>query len=77
MFLLLLVNVNYLQGFETASLANEPGNSRAFYATQNQYERGSIVTSDNVAIAASEPSTDPMIPSSTSGTTRSARSTRR
>jgi penicillin-binding protein A len=56
MFLLLLVNVNYLQGFETASLASKPGNSRAFYATQNQYERGSIVTSDNVTIAASKPS---------------------
>ena len=57
MFLLLLVNVNYLQGFEPASLAGEPGNSRAFYAAQNQYERGSIVTSDSVTIAASKPST--------------------
>jgi len=44
MFLLLLINVNYLQGFQTSSLANEPGNSRAFYAAQNQYQRGSIVT---------------------------------
>ncbi|MDQ2813236.1 MAG: penicillin-binding transpeptidase domain-containing protein [Actinomycetota bacterium] len=57
MFVVLLINVNYLQGFEPASLATEPGNSRAFYATQNQYERGSIVTSDNVPIAASKPST--------------------
>jgi peptidoglycan glycosyltransferase len=56
MFVLLLINVNYLQGFETASLASEPGNSRAFYAAQNQYERGSIITSDNVTIAASKPS---------------------
>jgi len=56
MFVLLLINVNYLQGFETASLASEPGNSRAFYATQNQYERGSIITSDDVTIAASKPS---------------------
>jgi peptidoglycan glycosyltransferase len=56
MFVLLLINVNYLQGFETASLATKPGNSRAFYATQNQYERGSIITSDNVTIAASKPS---------------------
>ena len=54
MFLLLLINVNYLQGFDTASLAKEPGNSRAFYAAQNQYERGSIVTSDGVTIAASK-----------------------
>jgi peptidoglycan glycosyltransferase len=59
MFLLLLINVNYLQGVEPAHLASEPGNSRAFYATQNQYERGSIQTSDNVVIAASKRSTDP------------------
>jgi penicillin-binding protein A len=56
MFLLLLININYLQGFEPASLATKPGNSRAFYASQNQYERGSIVTSDGVMIAASRPS---------------------
>jgi peptidoglycan glycosyltransferase len=54
MFVLLLVNVNYLQGFDTASLAGQPGNSRAFYAAQNQYQRGSIVTSDNVTIATSK-----------------------
>ena len=58
MFLLLLINVNYLQGFEPASLASKPGNSRAFYAAQNQYERGSIVTSDGVTIAASKPSSN-------------------
>jgi len=56
MFVLLLVNVNYIQGFDTASLASQPGNSRAFYAAQNQYQRGSIVTSDGVTIAASKPS---------------------
>jgi penicillin-binding protein A len=56
MFVLLLVNVNYIQGFDTASLASKPGNSRAFYAAQNQYQRGSIVTSDGVTIAASRPS---------------------
>jgi peptidoglycan glycosyltransferase len=59
MFLLLLVNVNYLQGFDTASLASKPGNSRAFYAAQNQYQRGSIVTSDGVTIATSTPSSNP------------------
>jgi penicillin-binding protein A len=59
MFVLLLINLNYVQGFEAASLANEPGNARAFYAAQNEYERGSIVTSDGVTIAASEPSTNP------------------
>jgi penicillin-binding protein A len=59
MFLLLLINVNYLQGFAPASLASKPGNSRAFYAAQNQYERGSIVTSDGVTIAGSKLSTNP------------------
>ena len=53
MFVLLLVNINYLQGFEPSSLATKPGNSRAFYASQNEYERGSIYTSDGVTIAAS------------------------
>jgi peptidoglycan glycosyltransferase len=53
MFLLLLINVNYLQGFQTASLAAKPGNSRAFYAAQNQYQRGNIVTADGVTIATS------------------------
>jgi peptidoglycan glycosyltransferase len=56
MFVVLLINVNYLQGFAPASLATKPGNSRAFYAAQNSYERGSIVTSDGVTIAASKPS---------------------
>jgi peptidoglycan glycosyltransferase len=55
MFLLLLINVNYLQGFEPASLATKPGNSRAFYA-QFQYQRGDIVTADGVKIAESNPS---------------------
>lgn len=53
MFVLLLINVNYLQGFQPASLASKPGNSRAFYAAQNQYQRGSIVTSDGKTIAVS------------------------
>ena len=59
MFVLLLININYLQGFEPASLAHKQGNSRAFYAAQNSYERGSIMTSDGVTIAASRPSADP------------------
>ena len=57
MFLLLLVNVNYLQGFQSASLASKPNNARAFEA-QFQYQRGSIVTADNVTIAESRPSND-------------------
>ena len=57
MFVLLLVNINYLQGFEPASLATKPGNARAFEA-QFQYQRGSILTSDGVTIAQSVPSND-------------------
>jgi len=57
MFLLLLVNVNYLQGFAPASLASKPNNARAFEA-QFQYQRGSIDTADNVTIAESRPSND-------------------
>jgi penicillin-binding protein A len=57
MFVLLLINVNYLQGFAPASLATKPNNARAFEA-QFQYQRGSIVTSDGVTIAESTPSSD-------------------
>jgi penicillin-binding protein A len=57
MFVLLLVNINYLQGFEPASLASKPNNARAFDA-QFQYQRGNIVTSDGVTIAESRPSND-------------------
>jgi peptidoglycan glycosyltransferase len=57
MFLLLLININYLQGFEPASLATKPNNARAFEA-QFQYQRGSIITSDGVTIAESTPSND-------------------
>jgi penicillin-binding protein A len=57
MFVLLLININYLQGFEPASLAAKPNNARAFEA-QFQYQRGSILTSDGVTIAESRPSND-------------------
>jgi len=57
MFVLLLININYLQGFEPASLATKPNNARAFDA-QFQYQRGDIVTSDGVTIAESRPSND-------------------
>ena len=42
MFVLLLVNVNYVQAFQSTSLADKPGNSRVFYQ-QFQYKRGSII----------------------------------
>src|SRR5262245_33156816 len=53
MFLLLLVNVNYVQGFEAGKLADYPGNGRTF-AQQYQYQRGSIITADNKPIAQSK-----------------------
>jgi len=53
MFLLLLANANYVQGFEAGKLADDPGNGRTF-ALQYQYQRGSIVTSDNVPVAESK-----------------------
>jgi peptidoglycan glycosyltransferase len=42
MFLLLLLNVNYVQAFEANSLADRPGNVRVF-DQQFQYQRGTIV----------------------------------
>ena len=53
LFVLLLINVNYVQGFQASSLANEPGNGRTFSATL-QFQRGSIVTSDQKVIAYSK-----------------------
>jgi cell division protein FtsI/penicillin-binding protein 2 len=53
LFVLLLVNVNYVQGFEASSLANEPGNGRTFTSTL-QFQRGSIVTADQKVVAYSK-----------------------
>jgi cell division protein FtsI/penicillin-binding protein 2 len=53
MFLLLLINANYVQGFQSNSLASEPGNARTF-AEQFQYQRGDITTSDNKVVAESK-----------------------
>src|SRR5258708_13880076 len=44
MFALLLININYLQAFEPASLAAKPANVRIF-DQQFQYQRGSIIAS--------------------------------
>ena len=54
MFLLLLVNANYLQAFEAPSLASDPENARAA-AASNQYIRGNITTSDGQVIASTKP----------------------
>jgi peptidoglycan glycosyltransferase len=56
LFLILLVDVNYLQGVQAPSLANKPLNDRTEYE-QNQVQRGNIVTADGVTIATSKPST--------------------
>ncbi|MBO0814256.1 MAG: penicillin-binding protein 2 [Actinobacteria bacterium] len=53
MFLLLLVNANYVQGFEAGKLADAPGNGRTF-VQQYQYQRGSIITADNQPVAQSK-----------------------
>ena len=57
MFVLLLINVNYVQAFEANSLANRPGNARTF-DQQFQYQRGSIIaagTGGPTTIAESRP----------------------
>jgi peptidoglycan glycosyltransferase len=54
MFVALLINVNYLQGFQANSLAAQQGNSRTF-DQQYQYQRGSISTADGVVVAKSRP----------------------
>jgi peptidoglycan glycosyltransferase len=55
MFLLLLININYLQGFEADSLAGKTGNLRTVDA-QYQNQRGEILTADGVVIAESKAS---------------------
>jgi peptidoglycan glycosyltransferase len=57
MFVILLVDVNYLQGVEASSLANKPLNDRTEYEA-NQVQRGNIVTADGVTLATTKPSND-------------------
>ena len=57
MFVILLVNVNYLQAVEPGSLASKPFNDRA-QSNANQVQRGNIVTADGQVIATSKPSND-------------------
>jgi Penicillin binding protein transpeptidase domain len=52
MFLLLLLNTNYVQAFKASSYVNDPQNGRTF-TQQYQYQRGSIITADNKTIAES------------------------
>ena len=57
LFVILLVNVNYLQAVEAPSLANGPLNARTEY-NDSQIQRGTIVTADGVTIASSKPTND-------------------
>jgi penicillin-binding protein A len=57
LFVVLLVNVNYLQAVDAPSLANGPLNDRTEY-NNSQVQRGSIVTADGVTIASSKASSD-------------------
>jgi penicillin-binding protein A len=57
MFVILLVDVNYLQAVQAPSLASRPLNDRTEYE-QNQVQRGNIVTADGLTIATTKPSTD-------------------
>jgi peptidoglycan glycosyltransferase len=57
MFLLLLINVNFLQGFEATSLTTRPFNDRAI-SEANKYQRGDIETADGVKVATTRPTSD-------------------
>jgi peptidoglycan glycosyltransferase len=60
MFVVLLVNVNYLQAVQAPSLSTRPLNDRAEF-NQNQVQRGNIVTADGVTVATSKPSNDSLL----------------
>src|SRR5258708_1699044 len=52
LFVLLLINANYLQAFRTTKLAGETGNTRTF-DQQFSYQRGAILAGGNLKIAES------------------------
>lgn len=53
LFLVLMINLNYVQGFDTTTLASMPFNTRTL-ASQQQFKRGNIETADGVVIAGSK-----------------------
>jgi peptidoglycan glycosyltransferase len=54
MFVLLMININYVQAFQSSSLADQPGNVRIFNQ-QFQYQRGTIfATGDNSNVKIAE-----------------------
>ncbi len=78
MFVLLLININYVQAFQSSSLAGEPENTRAF-SQQFLYQARGDPTPPATAGTRSSPS--PGWPrtatGSTSGSIRKGRPTRR
>jgi penicillin-binding protein A len=57
LFLILLVNANYLQAVDAPNLANGPENARTQF-NNSQVQRGPIVTADGVMIASSKATND-------------------
>jgi peptidoglycan glycosyltransferase len=57
LFVILLVNANYLQAVDAPSLANGPENARTEF-NNSQVQRGPIVTADGVTIASSKATND-------------------
>jgi penicillin-binding protein A len=53
LFVILLINANYLQAVDAPSLANGPENARTAY-NNSLVQRGSIVTADGITIASSK-----------------------
>ena len=77
MFVLLLLNVNYVQAFETTKLAGEPHNVRVF-DQQFTYQRGAIIAGgDGTDVRIAESRLVKGSDVSTSATIPTARSTRR
>jgi peptidoglycan glycosyltransferase len=59
MFVVLMVNVNYLQAFQADSLTSKPSNVRAF-EQQFQQQRGQIVAADGTVLAKSVATKNPI-----------------
>jgi penicillin-binding protein A len=68
MFVLLLININYVQAFESNSLANRPGNVRTFNQ-QFTYQRGSIIADGDGGAGTTIAESLPVKGSNTSTTT--------
>ena len=76
MFVLLLLNVNYVQAFEAGTLATKAGNARTF-DQQFQYQRGAIVATGGARSPQIAGWSSQGQPTSTGGTTPTGRCTPR